>query len=109
MTTPSNISVTLPVGQAIERTKQILFRPFDLARWFIIGFCAWLATLGEQGFHLPGGGGGSPGHGGAPDMRHQLDQARDYLAHNLFWIIPLVAVVLTLCIGVGLLLLWLNS
>jgi len=43
------ISVFAPVGDAVERTKRILFRPFDIAKWFTIGFCAWLATLGEQG------------------------------------------------------------
>ena len=48
MTTQAReMSVTLPVGQAMDRVKKVLFQPFDLARWFAIGFCAWLAYLGE--------------------------------------------------------------
>ena len=42
------ISVIEPVGVAIEKTKQILFQPFDIAKWFIIGLSAWLATLGQR-------------------------------------------------------------
>jgi len=55
--TPSPVSVTLPVGPAIENVKRLLFRPFDLSKWFVIGFCAWLAYLGQRGgfnFHVPG-------------------------------------------------------
>jgi hypothetical protein len=42
------ISVAEPVGPAIEQIKQILFKPFDLGKWFVIGFCAWLASLSHQ-------------------------------------------------------------
>jgi len=42
------ISVVEPVGPAIEQVKQMLFKPFDLGKWFIIGFCAWLAGLCYQ-------------------------------------------------------------
>ena len=29
-----------------RRMVQTLFQPFDLARWFSIGFCAWIAQIG---------------------------------------------------------------
>ena len=48
-TQPANVSVTLPISPAIERVKLLLFRPFDLGKWFAVGFCAWLATLGQRG------------------------------------------------------------
>jgi hypothetical protein len=109
MTTQPNISVTTPVSEAIERTKQILFRPFDLTRWFIIGFSAWLATLGEGGYsaHFPGGGGGRGSD--HSDSQQAFEQGRDYFVHNLFWIIPLVAFVLIVFIGFVILLTWVNS
>lgn len=31
---------------AFGRMVEVLFRPFDIARWFSVGFCAWLAYLG---------------------------------------------------------------
>ena len=80
------ISVTTPISQAIERVRQILFNPFDLGKWFVIGFCAWLAGLGESG----GGGGGnfnnSSNHGG--DIHQQFEHARSYMVENLAWIVP---------------------
>ncbi len=59
-----HISVVDPVIPAIERVKTILFRPFDLGKWFVIGFCAWLA-----GQTRPGGGGGQRGVRGEPARR----------------------------------------
>ncbi|PKL50545.1 MAG: hypothetical protein CVV39_01415 [Planctomycetes bacterium HGW-Planctomycetes-1] len=43
------ISVIEPVSEAIEKTKILLFKPFDLGKWFVIGFCAWLANLISEG------------------------------------------------------------
>lgn len=34
------------VSQAFGRMVNLLFRPFDLTRWFSIGFCTWLAYIG---------------------------------------------------------------
>jgi hypothetical protein len=56
---PQRVSVIDPIGQAIEHVRLMLFKPFDLSKWFIIGFCAWLAQLGHGG----GGGGGNGGNG----------------------------------------------
>lgn len=50
---PVSVSVTVPLSQALDHVKHVLFQPFDLGKWFVIGFCAWLAFLGEGGggFH----------------------------------------------------------
>jgi hypothetical protein len=45
------VSVIEPVSEAIEKTKTILFRPFDAEKWLVIGFCAWLANLLHGGVH----------------------------------------------------------
>jgi len=44
-----NIEIFKPFGEAFELMKRILFQPFDLKKWFIIGFAAWLANLGRGG------------------------------------------------------------
>jgi hypothetical protein len=49
--TEPNIEIFKPFGDAFELMKRILFHPFDLKKWLVIGFAAWLANLG-------GGGGG---------------------------------------------------
>jgi hypothetical protein len=108
---PAEISVTAPVSAALERVKQVLFRPFDLGKWFAIGFCAWLALLGEQG---GGGGGGNynfgPHHGqDGNGFRQWFEQAKDYVMGNLVWIAPLAAALVLLVVALGILLTWLNS
>lgn len=110
-TSPREISVVEPVSPALEHVKWMLFRPFDLGKWFVIGFCAWLAYLGETGGGSGGGNynfGNHSGHPGA-DFRHALVQARDYWLNNLDWIIPLAAFLIVVILGLGLLFLWLNS
>jgi hypothetical protein len=105
---PREMSVTLPVRQAMDCVKKVLFQPFDIGRWFVIGFCAWLAYLGE--------GGGFPGfnygahHGhGQQSIRDGLEQARDYVMHNLAWIAPLAVALILVSVGIWLVVLWLSS
>src|SRR5689334_19697218 len=107
---PSEISVIAPVSAALERVKQVLFRPFNLGKWLAIGFCAWLALLGQQG----GGGGGNYNFGSHNGPTRQglldgLNRAKDYVAENAAWIIPVVAVVLLVAVGLALLFNWLSS
>src|SRR5947208_12306153 len=44
------IEIFAPFSAALDLTKLILFQPFDLGKWCVIGFAAFLA-------HLAGGGG----------------------------------------------------
>jgi len=106
------ISVTEPVSPALERVKTMLFKPFDLGKWFTIGFCAWLAFLGEEG----GTGGGynsafNNNNGGTTQdsLRHGYHQVRDYVLNNLDWIIPAAAGAMILLVAIWLLILWLSS
>lgn len=46
---PSGPSVLAPVSRAIGWTRVVLFRPFEIRKWFVLGFCAWLAWLGRNG------------------------------------------------------------
>ncbi len=110
---PTNrISVIDPIRPAIERVKLLLFKPFDLSKWFVIGFCAWLAYLGTGG-----GGGSGPPHCNIPykpheqqaEMAEDINTAKEYILDNLFWIIPAVVVVAVVMIGISLLIAWLNS
>jgi hypothetical protein len=90
------MSVTLPVGQAMDRVKKVLFQPIDHGRWFVIGFCTWLACLGEGG-GFPGGlhYGGHHGHG-RQSIRDGLEQARDYVMHNIAWIVSLAVALISI-------------
>src|SRR6478609_10197182 len=57
------IEIFKPFGEAFELMKKILFQPFELKKWLIIGFAAWLANLGA--------GGGGIGDFNYPDNRRE--------------------------------------
>jgi hypothetical protein len=109
---PNRVSVIDPITPAINRAKIMLFKPFELRKWFVIGFCAWLAYLGSGG----GGGGGGP-YFNAPHKPHEqkaqiaegINSTKEYILDNLYWVIPAVAIVAVVIIGIGLLTAWLNS
>ena len=41
--TEAKIEIFKPFGEAFELTKKILFQPFDLMKWLVIGFAAFLS------------------------------------------------------------------
>src|SRR5262249_14936531 len=38
------------IGLAIEHVRTVLLRPFDMGRWVMLGFIAFLAYLGDSGY-----------------------------------------------------------
>jgi hypothetical protein len=106
--TPENfrISVIDPISPAIERVKTILFSPFDLGRWFIIGFCAWLAYLGKSGGSNLNFGRTGPGEA---QLDEALHYAKEYTLNNLYWIVPLVVTAIVVSIVLWLVFTWLSS
>ena len=100
------ISIIKPVNKAIERTKTILFKPFNLEKWFIIGFCAWLADLVQGGF---GGGFNSRCHGDTAEIPAQVTQAIEFCKLHIVFVIFTVTAAVTIIAAVMLVLLWLSS
>lgn len=112
-----NVSLTGLIDPAIERTKQILFRPLDLGKWLVIAFGCWLAQLTQFGWHSSSSWsrGRSWGDGGpwGRDWEHLprrawewLDAERAALAGlALFAVVALVV----LAVALFLVLLWLSS
>jgi hypothetical protein len=97
------VSVIEPVGKAIEEVKKILFRPFNLEKWFTIGFCAWLAFLGNSGaggpnFQPPG-----------DNSARQVEHVKEWFIANLVWIIPVACIGITAMVLIGLVLSWIRS
>ena len=51
--TEPKIEIFKPFGEAFELTKKILFQPFDLMKWLVIGFAAFLSGhLGGVGINF---------------------------------------------------------
>ncbi|MCI0499272.1 MAG: hypothetical protein L0Y36_06300 [Planctomycetales bacterium] len=107
---PRQISVLEPVGAAIEKTKEILFRPFDLGKWFTLGFCAWLAMLGENGggfgnFNFPG----RPHDGSSANFRHELNNLKEGVLNNLPIVLMVGITVIVLILVLAFVFIWLKS
>jgi hypothetical protein len=89
------IEIFKPFGDAFEVMKKILFQPFDLKKWLVIGFAAWLASLGAGG-----GGGFNYGSNRDEDVQKvtaaisQIPQPILVLGISLLIILVLVLVVL---------------
>ncbi len=100
------VSVIDPIGKAFGRTRAMLFDRGSVKKWFVMGFCAFLAAL-VQG----GGGGGNgfnwaqrAGRGGASPAR-----MLDWLQVHLTPVLLIGGGVLLLLIALSLLLTWLGS
>jgi MFS family permease len=95
-----------PFERAWERMKLDLFRPFDLHKWFVVGFNAFLAGLAESR-------NGSAGWKGREDMtfREFLDlphRGWEWLTSHPGWFIAIGALAVVV-IAIGIVLLWLSS
>ena len=89
----SKIEIFKPFGDAFELMKRILFRPFDLKKWLVIGFAAWLASLG-------GGGGNFDYPSDRDGVARKVNDAISQIPHQLLiaGIVILIFVVLVLIV-----------
>lgn len=92
------ISVIDPVNDALNRVKLLLFGPFEMKKWFVIGFCAWLANLGKSG-----GGGGGGGSGGG------FGEIKNTVINHLPVIIIVGTIIFLVILAITILVLWLSS
>jgi hypothetical protein len=102
--TKPKIEIFKPFGEAFELMKKILFQPFDLKKWLVIGFAAFLAG------HFGGGGGFSfP----SPSKNFSFQTAEAATAPNLeqwkSWLPIAIPAVIIIGLVVILLFLWLKA
>ncbi|MEM7011932.1 MAG: hypothetical protein AAF585_10660, partial [Verrucomicrobiota bacterium] len=90
--------------------KRILFQPFDIGKWFVLGFTAWLATLLDQGGSSSGNGGsGDSGSAGDSDIRELYQEGSQWVQDNLQIVVTIGSIVTVLFLAIWILLLWLSS
>jgi len=97
-----------PLSRAWERMKHILWRPFDLAKWLVLGFSCWLAGLADGA-----GGGGWKWIIDENDfpVRHTAYRGRgsfEEIGEALIWL-PLVFIIIMAVAAILLLILWISS
>lgn len=110
------------IGQAVERSKQLLFQPFKLEKWFPLGFTVFLAQCGEGNFNtvqvpnLPFGGSGSSPTFPKPsptsssaDFTKMLDEAVKTFNADFALYLSLVIGGLVVAIVLSIVVLWVSS
>ena len=102
-----NISYIDPLSRAFRYMRNSLFHPFDISKWFIVGFSAFLAGL------LDGWGDGMnwKGDAGKMDINRLRDLpyiVRDWITDNLEWSV-LIALGIFIIILLFILITWLSS
>ncbi len=107
-----NIQYFEPLGRGFARMKAALFKPFDLKKWFVVGFTAFLAGLTDGGSGGGGGGAGDGNGGGVDtDFANVLDapySALQWLKDNPEYMIAVLMGVVFV-IGLIVVLVWLSS
>lgn len=102
-----NIRYFDPLSRAWERMKKALFRPFDLKKWFVVGFTAFLSALTD----CHGGGKGSSQWKEPSDIHSLMtfpDRAREWITENPGWT-ALILVGIVLVTVIVIVFTWLSS
>lgn len=98
------IEIFAPFGQAFELTQKILFRPFDPAKWLVIGFAAWLATF------FSGGGFNYRYSPKDWNVNWKSEFTGGPFANGTpTWLIPLLIIGAMFCLAFFLVIIWLNA
>jgi hypothetical protein len=98
-------SVGEAISNSFNRTMQMLFKPFDAGKWFVMGFCAWLAYLGEGGYNFNGNFSNRQHGGGGPDF----SGAKIWITEHLALVVILSVSLFILLLAVGVVLAWLRA
>jgi hypothetical protein len=100
------ISLSDALSRAWNRMISVLFKPFDLHKWLVVGFTAFLAGLADG--HR--GSGGARGYHNTNFREFPLfpQRALDWLNAHPVWFVAIVFAVV-LAVVVGIIFLWLSS
>lgn len=94
-------------SEAWGRTRQLLFRPFNLTIWMVVGFGAWLAALGEQGgsfgFNWPFSSDQNM------DPREMTERVLQFIVDHVLLVTVTVSAALLILALVTTVMLWLSS
>jgi len=95
-----------PLGQAWNRMKIALFKPFDLHKWFVVGFNAFLAGLLE----MYNGSGGSQWRENSNfrEFRGLPNRTWEWLMDNPGWFFAIL-IIAAFVIALVITLMWLSA
>jgi len=103
------IEILKPFSEAFQLMKTILFHPFDLAKWCVIGFAAFLANF-SSGMNFNFGFNGFPRNGNwhwsYSEARRGMTEAFNQIP---VWVMPLATVGILVIVAIVILVMWLGA
>jgi hypothetical protein len=104
------VEIFKPFGEAFELTKKILFQPFNLGKWCVIGFAAFLAggVNFNFGFRFPFNGGGSWNFRSSSYNPFNVPSFASG-EHVQAWVVALIAVIFLIVLAIIVVLSWLRA
>jgi hypothetical protein len=109
------IAYIKPLESGIKRMVNALFKPFDLKKWFVVGFTAFLANLMDGSFFNGGGNFGNKRSDFGDIGKFNLDTilnipnvVKQWILDNPGWFIFIIIIALVI-IAIVIVLLWLSS
>jgi len=100
------ISIIDPIQPALAHARRILFEPFSARKWFVLGFCAFLAQLGDGGsFNFNGNPFDHSARAAGPDF----SPVTEWITAHLPLVIALGVVIFILIMAMVVLFQWLGS
>lgn len=99
-------SLGLAVQKAWDRQYRMLFCPFNMEKWFVLGFCSFLAYLGKGGganFNYNRSFSHSGGSG------NEMQQVMQFISEHLSMIIIIAVSIIVIILAIVVVLLWLSS
>jgi hypothetical protein len=102
--TEPKIEIFKPFGEAFELMKKILFQPFDLKKWLVIGFAAFLASL-SGGFNVSFNWSGRQDNNAIAKSFRKVES----LGQMEWWMIALIIVAAVIILVLVLVLMWIGA
>ena len=81
-----NLEIIAPTSRAFDGMKWCLFQPFDIGKWFVLGFTAWLAALMDGGGSTPSGNFSSSGSSSSSGSGSPEQVFNEFMA----WVLSLI-------------------
>jgi hypothetical protein len=98
-----------PLSHAYRRMKAALFGPFDITKWFAVGFTAFLAGMGDcNGGNYGGRGGWGSGDQDIENILYFPRHAKEWLMEHPQWFF-FIMLALVLILAIVLVVAWLSS
>jgi hypothetical protein len=103
----AKISLDFALKDGFKRMKRILFEPFEISKWLIIGFAVFLYSLGQgiggfhSNFHLP--------MGNNQQIQKDFGSAKDFFGDNTLPFILILIGGFLILFALMLIVVWLSS